>query len=74
MICVIFLIVNQVTVNLKHLLDSLGYDSIAQASGMTDSAGNIDHTEIVLPIKGLNIPFADLALNNGDSVEIDFRN
>ena len=55
----------------KNLLDIIDGDSIAQATGMTDSASSVNYMETVLPIKGLNIPFADLALKNGDNVEVE---
>ena len=36
-----------------------------------DDRGSGQARTLVLPIKGLNIPFADVALGEGDSVEVD---
>ncbi len=56
----------------KQLLHVLGPDSAAQTADVTDSEGRVSEGgPIVLPVKGLNIPFADLALRNGDSVEVE---
>lgn len=38
---------------------------------VTKPAEDNDDTTIVLPVKGLNIPFADVALNEGDSVIVE---
>ena len=63
---------DSISIHLKHLLNVLGPAGAAETADVTDSAGLVSENEsIVLPVKGLNIPFADLALRDGDAVEVE---
>lgn len=60
----------------KKLVNIAEYELNAPATGPTE-AGVIDRTNskpIVLPVKGLNIPFADVVLYDGDVVEVEKLN
>ena len=63
---------DSIRASLKHLLNVFDPDGIAETADVTVSEGRVSETEpIVLPVKGLNIPFADVALRDGDSVEVE---
>jgi protein involved in polysaccharide export with SLBB domain len=58
--------------HLKRLLETLDNGRTAGIADATNSAGRVRESEpLVLPVKGLNIPFADVALRDGDSVEVE---
>jgi len=61
-----------ISTHLKQLLDTLDNGRTAEIADATNSAGRARESEpLVLPVKGLNIPFADVALRDGDSVEVE---
>jgi len=63
---------DSISAHLKHLLNVLGPGGATETTDVTDSEGRLGETEpIVLPVKGLNIPFADLALREGDAIEVE---
>ncbi len=61
-----------INTHLKRLLETLDNGRTAEIANATNSAGRARESEpLVLPVKGLNIPFADVALRDGDSVEVE---
>jgi polysaccharide biosynthesis/export protein len=55
--------------------DSRSYSNptrlISTGSGNDPNTSNPDNNLLVLPVKGLNIPFADVLLNEGDTIEVE---
>jgi len=63
---------DSISTHLKQLLETLDNGRTAEIADTTNSAGRARESEpLVLPVKGLNIPFADVALRDGDSVEVE---
>jgi len=63
---------DSIDTHLKWLLDALDNGRTAGIADATNSAGRARESEpLVLPVKGLNIPFADVALKDGDTVEVE---
>ena len=46
-------------------------NNVMRAQKLSESGGSLKSDTIVLPIKGYNIPFADAALEDGDSVIVE---
>lgn len=61
-----------INTHLKRLLETLDNGRTVEIADATNSAGRARESEpLVLPVKGLNIPFADVALRDGDTVEVE---
>lgn len=55
----------------QELIDTFGQDKKPE-NGKKVPFGKLNkHEPLVLPVKGLNIPFADVALQDGDSVTVE---
>lgn len=62
---------NQLVETYKELVEALDIEKSSDIGNKTEP-GKLKKTEpIVLPVKGLNIPFADVALQDGDSVIVE---
>ena len=63
---------DQINTHLKRILEAIDTGRTTEFAEATNSAGRAMESEpLVLPIKGLNIPFADVALRDGDTVEVE---
>lgn len=54
-----------------QLVEVLKHEEGLRQQGITKPQQGQNDRAIVLPVKGLNIPFADVALNEGDSVVVE---
>jgi len=62
---------DQLAQDYKNLLRAPALNESPQISGRTKSAKSQEPRSLVLPVKGLNVPFADVALRDGDRVIVE---
>ena len=63
---------DQINMHLKRILDALDTGRTTEFAEATNTTGRARENEpLALPIKGLNIPFADVVLRDGDTVEVE---
>lgn len=63
---------DQIDIHLKSIIDAIDNGNSVASYKAANTAGRAKESEpLVLPIKGLNIPFADVALRDGDIVEVE---
>jgi len=55
----------------QELIDTFGQENNSENVEKAELGKPKEHEPLVLPVKGLNIPFADVALQDGDSVIVE---
>jgi len=63
---------NLVDYHIRRLLKTINSDHTAEIADVTDSAGEAtERKPLVIPVKDLDIPFANVVLRDGDAVEVE---